>query len=505
MKWLHQIPFFRLLLFFIVGIVVHFHWDVPVFLNLSFLFTAILCFTLAFLPKISRQYDFRFLFGMGLALLLFASAVFLTQSAWKQSEWDSSTGNRFYRAVVIDEPVAKPKTRMCKVRLLASGKKAVIYIPSDSLSQTIVAGDRLSFYGQLESAPPYLRKQSLAAIGLIRKDNWQLEENTGNGFSIRIQALSVRRMLLDRLHTIVPDRQSYAVAAALMFGYRNELDDTLMQSFRNIGAAHILAISGTHFAILFGMLYFLLSFIGNSRKGRFVKQLILLPFVWGFAFLTGFSPSVVRAALMLTVWGVGEAFAYRSFSLNTVAVAAFFMLLFHPLYLYDVGFQLSFLAVIAILLINPHLIKLYESKNPGLQYGWGLCCVSVSAQVGVLPLSVYYFHQVPVFFLLTNSFLLPLAAALLFLIPVSLLLHTLFGTVAWLLFPVNQSLGWFISVTKALDRFSYHNIHDVHLSLWDTAVWFLAIVFLALLLVKKRAIYFFLFIILLLIQGLYYW
>jgi competence protein ComEC len=312
-------------------------------------------------------------------------------------------------------------------------------------------------------------------------------------------------MLLDRLHTIVPDRQSYAVAAALMFGYRNELDDTLMQSFRNIGAAHILAISGTHFAILFGMLYFLLSFIGNSRKGRLIKQLILLPFVWGFAFLTGFSPSVIRAALMLTIWGVGEAFASRSFSLNTVAVAAFFMLLFYPLYLFDVGFQLSFMAVIAILLINPYLTKLYESKNPLIQYGWGLCCVSVSAQVGVLPLSVYYFHQVPVFFLLTNLFLLPLAAALLFLIPVSLLLHTLFGQVAWLMFPVNRFLEGFISVTKALDRFSYHNIQDVHLSLWDTAVWFLAIVFLVLLLVKKRGIYLCLFILLLALQGLYNW
>lgn len=448
------------------------------------------------------------MFGLGFSLLLFVAAIWTTKSEWKKSEWNTESVNHLYRGRVIEEPIAKPKTYLCKIRIISAdeaiykqvvNKKAIIYIPKDSLSKKITAGDYLLFNGLLEKPQAYLRKYSFAATGFIRKEAWHPENDCKYSFSPFLKALSVRRNLLTRLQKIVPDRSSYAIAAALMFGYRNEIDKDLQQSFVHIGAAHILAISGTHFSILFGMLYFMLSFIGNSLKGKMIKQLILFPLIWGFALLTGFSPSVVRAALMLSIWGIGNAIFHKPFTLNTVAIAAFFMLLFNPLYLFDAGFQLSFAAVISIVLVQPYFAGLYISKNPALRYIWNLSSVSISVQPGVLPLTVYYFRQIPIIFLLTNILLIPLSAVLLFLIPVSLLLQFLFGTIDWLMFPLNKTLESFISIVRALDTFSYSYISVSGMNGWEIVALLLSILLLLLLVLKKRFVYFCLLILLILI------
>jgi competence protein ComEC len=511
---LHRIPFLRIVLFFSAGIIARWQWNIPISCVYILIFIALASLALSFVIQKEQQYRFRFLFGVGLACLLFAVAVRITISVQQQSEWKISPENHWYKALLIDEPVAKPKTRMCKIRLLSAepsihsavaGKKAIIYVPTDHLSQTLVAGDCLLFYGQLDPSPPYRKKQSVAATGFIRKNQWIRQTDADAPFSIRLKALSVRRTLLHRLQPIISDPNARSIAGALMFGYQNEVDDTLMQSVRNIGAAHILAISGTHFAILFGMMYFLLTlFISNAPKGRRTKQAVLLPFAWGFAFLTGFPASVVRSVVMLSIWGFGEIFSRRAFNLNTVAVTAFFMLLFHPLYLFDVGCQLSFLSVLSILLLYPRFVRFYRSRNPALRHLWELICVSIAAQIGVLPLTMYYFHQFPTAFLATNIVLLPLSSVLLFLIPASLLLQSLFGNAQWLFYPLNRSLDLFISAIHRLDRFSHHNITDVQLTPWDTFAFFLVILAICFLLIKKRIVYLYLLLILIGFQVIHH-
>jgi competence protein ComEC len=510
---LHRIPFLRLLLFFSIGIIVQWHKNISDLGELMLAVVAFLFIGLSFIPKLNSQHRFRYLFGVGLSFLLFTAAVFLTKAIQKQSEWNLPTEDYQYRAIITDEPVDKPKTWMCKIRItaaeetihsVATGKKAVIYLSKDNPSPMPVAGNSLLFTARLSSAPPYLKKQAVAASGFIRKNQWTIETDSLPAFSIRLKALSIRRVLLHHLRQMIPDPSAYSIAAALMFGYRNEVEDTLMQSVRNIGAAHILAISGMHFAILFGMLAFLLStVIDNSLAGKRLKQGILLPLAWGFAFLTGFSPSVVRAVLMLSIWGVGQMLAYRAFTLNTVTAAAFLMLVFHPLYLFDAGWQLSFLAVVSILLLNPYLFAAYQSENPILRYLWGVICVSLSAQAGVTPLSVYYFHQFPVLFLLANICLLPLATILLALIPLSMLLHTVCGNFRGLLYPLNRTLDLFLSTVQHLDRFSHNNITNLHINQWDTALLSLSILLFALLWIKKRAVYLYFLLILLACYAIY--
>jgi competence protein ComEC len=507
-KTFRQAPFLRIALFFIGGILIQYHYDISSYCGYAGFFALALLLFSCF-SKISQQYYWRYLFGAGLLLFSLVCAAYLTEKAWRQSEWNIK-GFHSYCVRVLDEPQSKPRTRMCKVEIISAdsvirneavNKKIIVYLPKDSLSEQIVAGDCLYIQAAPEKPqilpedasfnyPLYLRKQSCAALAFVRQQNWRQLENlpvSGNRW-LQMKSLEIRRNLFSHLRIILPDSQAFSVAAALMFGYRGELDKEMRERFSNIGAGHILAVSGLHFNLVFGVANFLLSFLGMSRRSKIIKQLILLPVIWGFAFITGLSPSVIRAASMLTLWGTGDAFFCKSFTLNTLAAVALFMLLYNPLYLFDIGFQLSFLAVASILIINPYLVNLYSSKNKIISYLWELISVSFSAQVGVLPLSLYYFHQFPLSFLLTNLLLIPLAGVLMTFIPLSLLLYSVIGNYEWLFYPLRFLMLCFISITGSLNDLPGGSVSGIHLSAFATFLLYLAVSFIIYLLIRKRTV-----------------
>ncbi|GHT62435.1 competence protein [Bacteroidia bacterium] len=502
-KILHQAVFLRLTLFFITGIVVQTHWDLyPLWIYTGIFSLPVMA--VSFLPRIVRSYHWRWLFGFGLFLLSFSAAGILTRNQWKASEWTRDTEENKYRVQILDEPVKKPKTLLFKVNV--ENQKALIYIPIDSLSMTLRPADWLLIDASFEkTGQMFLRKEGIAARAFVRKGHWEKWDHPVNQkFNLRFEALKVRRILLNHLREIIPGEKSFAVGAALLFGYTQDLDKDLRQTFAATGTSHVLSISGLHFSIIYGIFYFLFSFLGNSKRGRITRQAIILPLMWVFVFLTGIGPSVIRAAVMISLWGFGNAFLYKSFTINTVGVAAFFMLLYNPFNLFDVGFQLSFSAVLAILLINPHLVKLYGSRNPLIQYVWELSCVSASAQLGTAPLSMYYFHQFPLLFLITNLFAIPMTAVLLFLLPLSLLLSFLPGNHSWLMWPLNQSLNGFIWGLEKIEEIPNGLLS--HLFLSEIEVIFITcyLIFLVLLLVKKRIFYFYLLFVCILFQVIYY-
>jgi competence protein ComEC len=502
-KILHQAVFLRLSLFFIAGIIVQTCWDLyPLWIYCGIF--SLLTMAVSFLPPMVCSYQWRWLFGFGLFLLCFSAAGILSRNHWKVSEWEGDTEEKNYRVQILDEPVKKPKTLMFKVNV--EGQKALIYIPIDSISMTLFPSDWLLIRAQFEkTGQMFLRKEGISARAFVRKNHWEkLDNPERQRFNLRFEALKCRRVLLSHLREIIPGEKSFAVGAALLFGYTHDLDKDLRQTFAATGASHVLSISGLHFSIIYGIFYFLFSFLGNSKKGRFARQAIILPLMWIFVFLTGMGPSVVRAAVMISLWGFGNAFLYKSFTINTVGAAAFFMLLYNPFNLYDVGFQLSFSAVLAILLINPHLVKLYESRNPAIRYVWELSCVSTSAQLGTAPLSMYYFHQFPLLFLVTNLFAIPMTAIILCLLPLSLLLQFLWGNSSWLMWPLNKSLDWLISGLEKIEEIPNGLIDTIFLSEIDVICITCYLIFLVLLMIKKRIYYLYLLLVCLLLQVFYY-
>ena len=200
-------------------------------------------------------------------------------------------------------------------------------------------------------------------------------------------------------------------------GYRRAMSREVRNRFSATGVAHILAVSGFHVAIVCGFLSFLFSFLPRNGCCRWIRYISLLVLLWGFAAITGLAVSSVRAALMLTMYLTGGVLDRRAERYNILAASAFCMLVYEPLYLFDIGFQLSYLAVLSILYFQPRLQALIKVHNPFLRTPWGWVTVTLSAQAGTTFLCLYYFGQFSTVFLLTN---LPLTFLATLLIPASL-------------------------------------------------------------------------------------
>ncbi|MFK5889687.1 MAG: ComEC/Rec2 family competence protein, partial [Flavobacteriaceae bacterium] len=199
-----------------------------------------------------------------------------------------------------------------------------------------------------------------------------------------------------------------AVVEALLLGEKQDISTSLRQDYANAGAVHILAISGLHIGIIMFLLSWLLKPLEYFKNGKNYKLIIIILFLWVYAVIAGLSPSIIRATTMFTALSISLFSNRKTDVYNILALSAFVLLLINPHYLFDVGFQMSYLAVLAIVAIQPKLVALWHPKYKIVRYFWQLLCVSTAAQIGVVPLSLYYFHQFPGLFFLTNLVVIPL-------------------------------------------------------------------------------------------------
>jgi len=236
-------------------------------------------------------------------------------------------------------------------------------------------------------------------------------------FFSRVQGLFLywREGLLDRYAQWGIGGDAYGVVAAMTLGDKSYLTDEVKETFAQTGAAHVLALSGMHLMIVYSAVTLLFGW----QRFRLLAQGLMVCSVWAFAFLVGMSASVTRAAFMLTVYAALSLGHRERMSVNTLAFAAVVMLAVSPASLRSVSFQLSFMAVLAILLFNPLLQRLVPRRllrrHRWLRLLWGMTTVSLSAQLGTAPLVAYYFDRFSTYFLLSNYIVIPLATLVLYL------------------------------------------------------------------------------------------
>jgi competence protein ComEC len=230
--------------------------------------------------------------------------------------------------------------------------------------------------------------------------------------------------------------QEQTVLSALMLGVRTEMSADLLSAYSRTGAMHILAVSGLHV----GILYLVLSWILFFMKGKILeilKGIIIVCCIWFYAFMTGFSPSIERAAIMFSLFAIARQMNDSSTVYNTLAGTALISLLLNPLDIFDIGFQLTYLAIIGIVYFSKKIDYLYSPRNKWAKKLWELLTVSLSAQFLTLPLTMYYFGQFPLYFLITNSIAIPLSFVVMVLgiliIPCLYISHTMFSFVAFFL------------------------------------------------------------------------
>lgn len=257
----------------------------------------------------------------------------------------------------------------------------------------------------------YLANQQIYHQMYLVKDEFQVLKRSSETFIMRLQ--NFRASLIQKLEHAGIENDELAVISALLLGDRTSLSTELRQSYINAGAIHILAISGLHVGILLMLFSFLMQPLKSFKHGKLISQFVVLIGLWLFAVIAGLSPSVVRAVTMFSFISVGLFLNRKNSVYHSLIASAFVLLLVHPRFLFEVGFQLSYTAVFAIVWLQPKLENIWKPRYKLLQYFWKLFTVSGAAQLGVLPLSLFYFHQFPSLFFLSNIVIIPVLGVLL--------------------------------------------------------------------------------------------
>ena len=278
---------------------------------------------------------------------------------------------------------------------------------------------------------------------------------------------------------------SFGLLNALLLGRRGELSKEVIDEFKNAGAIHILAISGLHIGIILFVLNFLFKPLEYFRFGKIIKLTLILLLLWFFGLIAGLSPSIVRSVTMFSFVASGIVFKKRGSVLYSIITSMLILLLMNPNYLFEVGFQLSYLAVFGIVLLQPKIYNWYTSRLIIIDYFWKLLSVSLAAQVFVLPVSLFYFHQFPGLFWLTNLLIIPLLGILLMLGILSVLLSTIDLLPKYFVFLFDKLLIGLSTIVKWIGGFEQFIVDDLNITFIEMTL-FYVIIFGSIFLIFKK-------------------
>lgn len=358
------------------------------------------------------------------------------------------------------------------------GKLIVLCKKTDFDNKTISVGSRLSIIGQLYTAQPQMNPGSF--------DYWeylQLKNIYGQMFAsgtntvllpqpeidLFYWANQIRQRAMNELQKSGIDTQVAQVLAALTVGQQQEISPEIMHDYQSAGVVHILSVSGLHVGFIVLFLGFILKFLPKNQKTRWLKLMVILLSLWGFALLAGLSASVVRSVTMYSFVAVALHLKRRTNIFHTLLVSLLLILLVAPTLLFDVGLQLSYTALFFILWLQPVFEQWFTSKNKIVRYFWQITTVSLAAQIGTLPLSLYYFHQFPGLFLLANLVVIPMIG-LIMAVGVPIMIVAALGWVPKvgleLISTLIQALNAFIKTIARADEYVFRNIPFNFWMLW---------------------------------------
>ncbi|WP_320052306.1 ComEC/Rec2 family competence protein [uncultured Acetobacteroides sp.] len=445
------------------------------------------------------RYSYRWMFGAGTFLLFFSLGAAYVSVAKSQIPGASFDENSFLTVQVDDNPV---KTRYgcrwtSRVVEAPSNLKALVGTKAITYSRDTAVPDYaalLRIRGRVAAIDPpknpyefsfkdYYAHQGIYASVFVSRDGVLPIGKVVVNQMLRL-AYFLQRYTLQTFRQFGFEGDELGVILALMIGDKQLLDGNLKTMYANIGAMHILAVSGMHVALYYLVLVWLLFFM-RGRVGGLLKNMAILLALWVFAFVAGFSPSIVRATVMFTFILVGKMWNRSSNTYNMVAASFVVLLLYNPFSLYDVGFLLSYAAVFSILLFYP-FFGAWAPSSRILRWGYDLVAVSLAAQILTLPLTVYFFHQLPLVFLLTNIILIPLTTLIIYgglaLLSISWWTwgaHWLAAALVWLLKLTNSSVSYIEHIPGAV-------LSSIYFERWQMLLLFVAFMLLFIFMLHRK-------------------
>lgn len=348
--------------------------------------------------------------------------------------------------------------------------RILLNISKKSVRNSFEVGTKLSIQGYLQkNKKPDNPNQFNYGNYLNQKQIYaQLYAESGNiKISLKPQKdiwfyiAKIRTRIISNLEKSHFNSTALAVATALILGQRQDIAPEIIQDYQYAGAVHILSVSGLHVGFIFLFLNFLLKPIPNTRKGSFIKLSIIISSLFFFALIAGLSPSIVRSVTMFSFVAIGLHLRRSVNIYHTLLVSMLLILLFQAYFLFDVGFQLSYLAVFFIVWFQPILASYWNPKNKIVKYGWDILTVSFAAQIGTLPLSLYYFHQFPGLFFITNLAVIPLLSLIMFLGVVVMSAAAIGFTAFWLTKPLEWSILLLNKIINSIASFEQFIIKDI--------------------------------------------
>ena len=463
-----EVPFVRLLFPLIVGILVGYTFAHPLIYSWGFslmyiLFGSFLIVLIAY--KKYKLFRWGWLFGLLIHFYLVILAYDLTvhfSGRYDPNRFSAFKSESLFVKIINEPKLSTDIVRFeseviavySKKRIQNTNGKLLIALKLDSLKAIeINYGDIFLIPANYQNVEPsynpgefnyksYLKdKQIYFQIFVQAVEVKRVSQNVGN--SLISFALTLRKDLVKKFIRYIPDQEASSMASTLILGHRADLSKDLIEAYSKTGTMHVLSVSGMHVGIVFLVLSVLLKPMNRSKNLILLRAIIIIAVIGFYALLTGFSPSVCRSALMLSFVVLGKAMNKNQNTYNLIAISAFFLLLYDPYYLFDVGFQLSYLAVVGLVYFHPIIFNVLYIKYKLLEHLWSYCALSIAAQLATFPLSIYYFHQFPVYFLLSNLLIvLPIAfimyAGIAFLIiPYSIIIQ-----------PLGKFLNWLINFTN---------------------------------------------------------
>ncbi|MDD5570489.1 MAG: ComEC/Rec2 family competence protein [Bacteroidales bacterium] len=507
----NQVPLLRLLIPFIIGIysAIQFNKDYPAF---KFLLILIFLFLLFFTFLKKLKYGKQWIYGFLLNSAIFFSGYLITISDIeisdkshfsKQMQKPEMAVGRVIKPVVIKEKTVKVIAEIEEIYNKNHWQncegKVILWIKKDSASEKIEYGDLLllnSVFSEIKlpqnpeefNYKRYLSFRNIYHQAYIKNSQWKLIARNKGNFFVAF-AIKLQKKILNVFKENKIEGKEYAVVSALVAGNTDNLDTETLKAFSDTGTMHILSVSGLHVGIIYYALSLMLFFLNRKKYGNIIRVLILISFLWLYAFITGLSPAVLRAAAMLSFVIIGKSLNRDVNIYNTIAASAFLLLIINPFNLADVGFQLSYLAVAGIVFIEPYINNVFVFKNKIADIIWKMISVSIAAQIATFPLGMFYFHQFPNYFLISNLIVIPistvviyLAIAVIVLSPFQIISFFLAKAMAFLTFIMN-------SVIFYIEHLPFSKFYGIYLSLPETLILFLTVSFILAFIILKRPVF----------------
>lgn len=372
--------------------------------------------------------------------------------------------------------------------------KIVLYFSKKDFLNAPIYGDVFVIKGQPRVVDPpgnpgefdykrFLMFKNIYHQHYVRAKDALLTDNDPPNI-IMAYAIAARVWANETLKKHISGEREQGVASALVLGVTDGLDNELLTAYAGTGAMHVLAVSGLHITIIYLIIAWFLKPFSKLKSGPWIIAICSLIILWGYAFITGLSPSVLRAVTMFSFLALSKPTNQSTNIYNTLAASAFCLLMFDPFLVMSVGFQLSYLAVAGIVYLHPKFYVLWEPDNRLLDEIWKITSVSIAAQIATLALGFLYFHQFPNYFLLSNLLVIPGSFVV------------LIGGLAILAFSFVQVVAsvlgfltmWMIKILNivvfTVESFPFSLIEDIHISVFQC--WMLIAVLISIILLFER-------------------